>query len=193
MLIVSALLSTGILLFFFRKNLNHFSGNKRLRQISNIWIFQNIFMLISVGLRNMHYISQCGLTYKRIGVFIFLIITALALFFLFRKINLRKTFFYHLRTCGWCVFGTLLIAGFINWDLVIARNNVSPAVKQDYDYIHQELSKQSLVFLPVEFRDYYSVENYIREIETRDWQSFTFLEYWAARKMKSEKLDFWKK
>jgi hypothetical protein len=183
MLIVSALLSIGILLFFFRKNLNHFSDNKRLRQISTIWICQNIFMLVSVGLRNMNYVSQYGLTYKRIGVFIFLIITGLALFFLFRKINLRKTFFYHVRTCGWSVFGTLLIAGFINWDLLIARYNVSPGVKEDYDYICQELSKQSRVFLPTEYQE---VGHYIYEIETRCCQSFTFWEYWAVNKMKSE-------
>jgi hypothetical protein len=185
MLIVSALLSIGILLFFFRENLNHFSGNKRLHQFSNIWICQNIFMLVSVGLRNMHYVSQYGLTYRRIGVFIFLIITGLALFFLFRKINLRKTFFYHVRTCGWSVFGTLLIAGFINWDLVIARYNVSPGVKHDYGYIRQELSEQSRVFLPPEFRDYNNeVRHYIYEIETRGWQSFTFWEYWAVNEMK---------
>ncbi len=189
-LIFSTLLSIFISLFYFRKNLNLYFGNKRLKQISYIWIIQNAFLLCSVGLRNIHYIGQCGLTYKRIGVFIFLIITGLALFFLYQKISKRKSLFYYFRVCGWGFFCTMLFSGLINWDVLIAHYNTSnKAIETDYEYLGgYYLSEQALMFLPSDKLEdrRYRIKNYIENTEKRDWQSFSLWDYWAVQKLRIE-------
>lgn len=97
LLIVSVLLSMGIILYFFRKNINFLSKNKLLKQLSILWIAQNIILVISVGVRNYHYIDYYGLAYKRIGVIFFLIATIVGLITLYIKITQLKSAFYLLK------------------------------------------------------------------------------------------------
>ncbi|MEL7342604.1 MAG: DUF4153 domain-containing protein, partial [Bacteroidota bacterium] len=74
-LIASILLSMAILLFYFRGNLNFINGSRVLKAMSYVWIAQNALLVTSVAIRNYHYITFDGLTYKRIGVIIFLCMT----------------------------------------------------------------------------------------------------------------------
>ncbi len=186
LLILSVLISVGIILYFFRDNLNLYSKNKNLKFVSTAWIIQNAFLLLSVGLRNFHYVTQCGLTYKRIGVFIFLFIVGLGLFFLYLKIRNKKTFYYYNRVCGWGILGTLLFAGFFNWDVIICKYNTSQStVKIDYNYMRSDLSSQAYPYVYKDKDDYpFCVDEYMTEMENRDWQSFNFGDYWAVEKLK---------
>ncbi len=185
-LIFSTLLSIGILLFYFRGNLNLFKKNKQLKQISFIWIVQNVFLMSSVGLRNAHYIGQCGLTYKRIGVFIFLLVVSLSLLYLFLKIKNRKSYYYYFRTCGWGLFGTLLVSGLINWDILITVYNTSSKnIEPDYYYLKYSLSDQVYGYVPeklVPEMNYFS-KQFVDKVRNRDWQSFNLGDYWAAERI----------
>jgi len=78
-LILSTLMSMGILLYYFRKNQNFYVYKKRLIILAAIWIAQNAILLTSVAVRNFHYIQHYGLAYKRIGLIFFLAVTVVGL------------------------------------------------------------------------------------------------------------------
>lgn len=122
-LIASILLSMGIMLYFFRGNINFLKNSRPLRLLSYAWITQNALLVLSVGMRNCHYIGQYGLAYKRVGVFFFLFLTLFGLFTLYLKIRDRMSTFYLFKTNAWALYGTMLVLSAVNWDLAIARFN----------------------------------------------------------------------
>jgi len=128
LLVLSIMLSMGIMLYFFRKNQHFYREQGLLHILSYLWVAQNVILVISVALRNYHYIAYHGLAYKRIGVFFFLLATILGLLTLFAKIRNQKSAFYLFRINGWAVYGTILLLACFNWDMLIARYNLT----QDY-------------------------------------------------------------
>jgi hypothetical protein len=124
LLILSILLSMIVMLVLFRKNLNFYSKNKWLVRGSIAWIIQNGILGINVALRNWFYISQYGLTYKRIGVFFFLALVLIGLVFLFIKIGKRKTNWFLIRQNAWSFYYAFLLLSIINWDALIISYNL---------------------------------------------------------------------
>jgi len=107
LLILSILISIGIILYFFRGHLNFYSKNKAFVILGKLWIIQNAILAFSVFLRNYHYINYHGLAGKRIGVIIFLTMVIFGLITLFIKVSKLKTAAYLLRINGlsfshWC-------------------------------------------------------------------------------------------
>ncbi len=124
MLIVSILLSMGILMYFFRKNLNFYLKNDLLKKLAYVWIFQNVILVISVVIRTYYYIIEHGLAYKRIGVLLFLALTAYGLYSLFVKIKNHKSSFYLWRVNSWAVYAMLVFMACVNWDMLIVKYNI---------------------------------------------------------------------
>jgi len=124
LLILSVLLSIGIIFYFFRKNLNFFPNNNLLKRLSILWILQNIILVISVGIRNYHYINYYGLAYKRIGVMVFLLLTLIGLITLIFKITQLKSSFYLVKQNAISVFVVFILMSFFNWDVIIAKHNL---------------------------------------------------------------------
>jgi len=148
LLILSILLSIFIMLFIFRKNQNFYKGNGLLKNLAYTWIVQNIILVISVAIRNHNYISNYGLTHKRIGVYVFLVLTVIGLLTLYLKIRDKKSLFFLLLTNGKVFYTTLVVLAFINWDSLIVSyniNNLSPN-KIDCKYL-VTLSNNSLITL----------------------------------------------
>jgi Domain of unknown function (DUF4173) len=133
LLILSTLLSIGILLFYFRGNQNFYHNRPTLVKLSNIWIIQNVILVISVALRNYHYIHYYGLAYKRIGVIIFLIITVAGLFTLYQKIRNKKSINFFIRINSWTVYASFIFMSCVNWDGIIAKNNIEHPLRQNMD------------------------------------------------------------
>ena len=124
-LIFSILLAAGIMLWFFRRNLNFYQpGLPLLRWGATLWVGQNAFLALSVGLRNYYYILYTGLAYKRIGVMAFLVLTLFGLATLLLKIWQRRTVFSLLRLNSWATYAVLLALAFGNWEIWIARYNL---------------------------------------------------------------------
>ena len=101
-------------------------------------------------MRNWRYVTEYGLAYKRIGVFIFLVILITGLVFLYLKIKEKRSFFYLLRRNSWAIWSVLLLASIVNWDMVITKFNLSdiPNNKEvDLDFLTYELSDKNLYFL----------------------------------------------
>ncbi|MBU2018543.1 MAG: DUF4173 domain-containing protein [Bacteroidetes bacterium] len=193
-LITSIVLSATIIGVVFHGNLNFIRNNKRLKQTAIAWIIQNMFLLISVGLRNQYYIDSLGLTYKRIGVFMFLLAVLCVLIFLAIKVLYTKSLFYMAQTVSISIFCILITSSAINWDKSIFRFNTSSKSKNQVDmYYLLSLSDEIQVDVYKFMSKPHSLENYtekqiwnlllrsnrkIVQIQTkldhRTWQSFNF-------------------
>ncbi|WP_243345562.1 DUF4173 domain-containing protein [Parabacteroides sp. FAFU027] len=184
-LIFSVLISVGVLLITFRGNLNFIRNNRQLKILSYIWIYQNGFLLMSVALRNIFYISEWGLTYKRIGVFMFLILTGIMLVYLAIKIKNRQSFFYFIRKSMWGIYAALILFGLFNWDLMIASYNHFHN-QTDANYNKYQLSDQTLIYVPLNQRDNLDT-NYRQRVTNRHWLSFNWFDYWAVKQLEKEK------
>ncbi|MBZ0202174.1 MAG: DUF4173 domain-containing protein [Ignavibacteria bacterium] len=134
LLIFSILLSMAILLFYFRGNQNYFSRNKLLKYGAYFWILQNAVMAVSVALRNMYYIEYYyALSYKRIGVMVFLLLTCVGLATILVKISGRKTTYWLFKVNSTALVIMLLIMSSFSWDKSIAEFNLSNPDKKEID------------------------------------------------------------
>lgn len=124
-LIFSILLSMAIILFFFRKNLNFYPHNGILKTLAYIWMTQNFVLLISVMVRNYHFIHIHGLAYKRIGVIIFLMLTAAGIITMILKIHRAYSVFYLLKVNSWAAYIMWVVMSCVNWDMTMARFNLN--------------------------------------------------------------------
>lgn len=134
LLIFSTLLSMLILLYFFRKDLNFKANNDLLKIAAYVWIIQNAFLIVSVFLRNQKYITSYGLTHKRIGVAVFLLLTIIGLTTMFLKIKEIRSFFYIFKTNTWAWIVVLAGLTLIDWDSEIVRYNLKTQAKDSIDF-----------------------------------------------------------
>jgi hypothetical protein len=134
-LIFSILISICIILFYFRGEINFSSQSKFIKALAYLWIIQNVIMLISTALRNGMYIQEYGLTYKRIGVYTYLLLTIIGLITTFIKIRSFKTTSYLIRINSWLFYGVLVLTCFVNWDLMITNYNMKYSGKQSKEYL----------------------------------------------------------
>ncbi|QKG51742.1 DUF4173 domain-containing protein [Hymenobacter sp. BRD67] len=124
-LIFSILLAAGIMLWFFRRNLNFYQpGLPLLRWGATLWVVQNVVLAGSVALRNYYYISYTGLAYKRIGVYAFLLLTVFGLGTLLLKIWQRRSAFSLVRLNSWAAYAVVLLLAAGNWEIWIADYNL---------------------------------------------------------------------
>lgn len=146
LLILSIMISIALVLFFFRGNLNFYKKNSLLKYLSYAWLLQNTILAISVAIRNFWYIHYFALAYKRIGVFIFLILTVYGLYTVFIKVLKRKSSFYVFKSNAYAIYFVLIISSAVNWEIVIAKYNFKHA---DRAFLHLDfLSTLSAGALP---------------------------------------------
>lgn len=137
-LIFSILLSMAILLVIFRGSQNYLASNKTLKLLAYTWIVQNAFMAVSVSLRNIYYIEHYfALSYKRIGVMIFIILTLTGLVTMILKIHRKRTTFWLFKINSMAAILMLLIMSSFSWDITIAEFNLKNPAKDkiDIDYL----------------------------------------------------------
>jgi len=90
LIITSVFLAMVVVLFFFKDALNFIKNNTWLLRLTKIWIGLNGFLIASAFYQNSVYINAMGLTYKRLGVYLFLILCIIGLIYLFLKIHQKK-------------------------------------------------------------------------------------------------------
>lgn len=125
LLLFSIAVAMAILLFFFRGNLNFLKNNRRLLQLSCLWIAQNGILAFTAAIRNYYYIRDYGLAYKRIGVLFFLLLILFSLWILYLKIRDKRSFFYLFRMEGWAICILLVLMSCFSWDPMIAAYNLA--------------------------------------------------------------------
>lgn len=168
-LIFSLIVSVGLVLVAFRKNLNFFSGNKTVKMLANIWLAQNMVMAVSVLIRNFHYINYYNLAYLRIGVLLFIVIVFFGLITVMVKINSTKNMYYLLRVNMLFAYSALILFSLVDWDVVIVRFNFN---RVDKALVHLDfMAGLSNKALP----DLDKTEAEVKRIEQTDvYQSITW-------------------
>jgi hypothetical protein len=123
--IFSAIMAVGVLLFYFKAGFNFDEKAMNLKKLAKIWILLNGILILSAVIKNSEYVSYFGLTYKRLGVYAFLILAIIGLFFAFLKIINQKTNAYLFNQMVWYCYGTILLCSFVNWGNLITHYNIS--------------------------------------------------------------------
>jgi hypothetical protein len=153
-LIFGIALAISVTLILFRGILNFVENAKILRGSAYLWLVQNAVLAVSVGMRNWRYIDAYGLAYKRIGVFIFLLLVIVGLAFIYLKIKDKRSLFFFITRSAWAIYGVLLLACFVNWDVFITRYNLTTTTKSetiDARFLLQDVSDKNLKTL-MEYR-----------------------------------------
>jgi hypothetical protein len=135
-LITSLIMVMIIISYLFRGQLN-FQGSKLLKVIAVFWLIQNCFMISTTLLKNFDYVHTYGLTYKRIGVYIYLFLAFIGICLAIYKILHHKNTWFLLRK-GSITFAFILSLFLtFNWNKVIVNYNLSyvSASKIDYNYL----------------------------------------------------------
>ncbi len=122
--IFSIVMAIAVIMFYFKGNFNFDTKSNSLKILAKIWIFLNAVLVISAFAKNTEYIVNFGLTYKRLGVYAFLILSLIGLFFTFLKIKKQKTNAFLFNNMIWYCYGTILVCSFINWGGIITENNM---------------------------------------------------------------------
>lgn len=169
-LIFSIIMAMLVILYFFSGNLNFFSKNKTLKILAYAWIIQNTFLVFSVLIRDYHYINLSGLTYKRIGVLVFLTLCLIGLFTVYIKVAQQKTLFFLVKVNGQIWYILLLIFGMVNWDVFIVNYNINNRAKIALDLDHlMDMSDKTLPIIDKNkalLSTYVLKSNYAHIVET---------------------------
>lgn len=182
-LIASIIMAIAIIIYFFRGNLNFFKGNKALKNLSYIWIALNAFLVILIALKNNNYISAFGYTYKRLGVYLYLLITFIGLLTTFIKVLQIKNLYFLFRVNTQIAFAILIAISTVNYDATITNYNINNAESLDINYLIN-LSNNNAETLYKHYNSssinsIYQTEiikkhsNYIQELSSRSWQEYT--------------------
>lgn len=134
-LMLSIVCAIAIILYFFRGDLNFYKGNKRIKQLTYLWIGLNLVLVLFTGYKNYEYIEALGLTYKRIGVFVYLSLTLTGLITAYLKVVRIHSFMYLVRTNTAVVFAFLFLSAAIPWDRAITYYNLKTIEQPDIAYL----------------------------------------------------------
>jgi hypothetical protein len=163
-IILSIIIATSLMMYLFRNEFTSTKNNKALISFAYLWIIQNVLMLSSTAFRNQIYIHDYNFTYKRIGVYVWLVLAAFGLCVLFYKIYRKQSNWYLIRTNVAFWFSVLVISSVVNWDKLITNYNIrnKPLSQVDFDYLFS-LSDANLPELlalseKTEFKKIYNLE-----------------------------------
>jgi Leucine-rich repeat (LRR) protein len=141
-LIMSVIVAILIILFYFRGELNFYKQSKWIKIMAFIWIFQNAFMIFSSAYRNDMYIDESGISYKKIGVYVYLLLTMIGLITTFIKVWKVKTNWYLFRINASVYYYILILSCIPNWDVIITNFNI-----KKHDVENKKLEKYLLLDL----------------------------------------------
>jgi len=179
-LITSIILAISIIVYFFRGKLNFFKKNTLLKNTTFLWITLNIIIALLTAYKNYQYITSYGITYKRIGVYVYLLLALSGLFFTFLKVKEIRNISYLFRTNIQVAFVVLILSSMINWDILITKMNIKNKHLSAYtislsnknafllkDYLEQNndmLSEENKSLIITKYNEY------VMYLETNTWQ-----------------------
>lgn len=123
--ILSIVMAVVVIMFYFKGSFNFDQKARPLKLLAQIWLTLNMILVISAIIKNSEYILNLGLTYKRLGVYAFLVLCIIGLSLTFIKIRKQKTNAFLFNHMAWYFYGTVLIAAFINWGYLATSYNIN--------------------------------------------------------------------
>jgi hypothetical protein len=181
MLITSIISAILIILYYFRGSQNFYEKNGTLKFLVYVWIFQNLVLIFTTAARNQMYIGEYGLTYKRIGVYVYLLLSTIGLITTLIKIIAVKSNWFLFRKNAWAAYTAMVLACLINWDRMITVYNIQYSKRLDHSYL-MELAPASLPYIlkyanATEINEpaiHRMKDQFIEEYENSDWQSWNY-------------------
>jgi hypothetical protein len=185
-LILTMLMAIGILLYYFRGDQHFFAGNRLLLSLSFAWIVQNGVLLSITACKNQWYVEEYGLTYKRIGVYIYLLLTLIGLITTLYKLKHVKSGWFLIRKNSWALYTVLVLSAALNWDQMIVRYNLHQARVLDVSYLLTLSDTAIPELFAIRENPLYQIspaqkmrienrrEDFLRKAAQKDWQSLTF-------------------
>ncbi len=132
----SIVVGVSLVFLYLKGELNFISLSSRLKNLIYIWVGLNMLLLINTGIKNHIYIEVSGLTEKRLGVISFLIVTAIGLYFTYRKIKYDKSYWYIINPMLWTFLIYLSLIGPINWSKIITHYNLKDKGRISMKYLN---------------------------------------------------------
>jgi len=132
-LILSIILAITIVMYFFRGNLNFFKSNHKLKVMAYAWILQNAMLLMTTAYKNGLYITEYGLTYKRIGVYFYLLLALGGLLTTYIKVYQVKTNWFLFRKNAWVCYAVMITATLFNWSGIVTTYNLEKLKQKKTD------------------------------------------------------------
>ncbi|MCT3920675.1 DUF4173 domain-containing protein [Elizabethkingia anophelis] len=122
--ILSIIMVILVIMFYFKSAFNFDPKAKLMQLLAKIWLGLNTVLLFSAMMKNTEYIVNYGFTYKRLGVYAFLILATIGLGITFIKIHKKKTNAFLFNTMFWFFYATILMISFVNWGGIVTRENI---------------------------------------------------------------------
>jgi hypothetical protein len=133
--ILSIVMVIVVVIFYFNGQLNFDEKAKNVKLLAKTWVILNAVLVISALIKNSEYVLNFGLTYKRLGVYAFLMLTLVGLVLTFYKIQRRKTNAFLFNSMVWWVYGLVLVCSFINWGNLATMHNLHYKKGNSYDFL----------------------------------------------------------
>lgn len=133
-IIISIVMAIGVLLFYFRGNLNFYKSNTVLKKSAYAWMLLNLILIIVTAAKTVQYVNFSGLTQQRLGVFWFLILSSVGIYFTFKKIQTLKTVNYLINNMSWAIYMGIILVVTPNWSSIITCYNLNHNNK-DFNYL----------------------------------------------------------
>lgn len=135
--IFSILLAVSLVVYLYRADFSQQRNSRGLKWLVYGWILQNVVMLYSTACRNNLYVADYNLTYKRLGVYAWLLLAVVGLAILFWQLTTKRNAWYLAKTNFVCWQLVLAMAALVNWDKEITTFNLK----------NQPLNRVDLIYL----------------------------------------------
>ena len=145
-IIISIIMAIAVIMFYFKSTFNFDKNAALLKKLSYIWILLNAVLIVSAFVKNTEYVSSLGLTYKRIGVYIFLTLSLIGLFVTYLKIKLKKTNSFLLNRMVKVFFITFILTSGINFSWIVTSYNISHHKNTDIEYLKSLSFNKQILF-----------------------------------------------
>lgn len=202
-LIVSIVFAIAIILYYFRGGMNFYKDNRFLKLLAYVWILQNALLIATCIAKNSLYIEEYSLTYKRIGVYVYLVLALIGLFVTLIKILYTKSNWFLLRKSSWAFYTLLILSVLVNWDLLITRYNLNNSDNPDKAYLLSLSSTVLPELIEYESSNHHESQsyaeqqahsNYLYELNDKkerfhqewqelDWQSWNYEAYKISQQL----------
>lgn len=134
-LIASIVLAIALISFYFRGHINFDSKANAIKILTYIWLIQNCVLVLTAAVKNQIYIDVYSLTYKRIGVYFYLLFAIIGLLITIYKVYTQKDTWYLVKINSLTIFTILIISCTINWNSLICNFNTNRDKEIDYQYL----------------------------------------------------------
>lgn len=175
-IIGSIAMAIGVIMFYFRSGSNFGAKAGLLKALAVTWILLNTLLICSAIVKNSEYILNYGLTFKRIGVFIFLILSLAGLYLTYLKLKNQKTNGFLVNRMAWVSFIVFIAFSPVNFSWLVTRYNITFHKNDDIAYLRSLDYNKQLLFNT--YRDNPVWKNYledqkkrIRQEKNEQWRS----------------------